>query len=462
MPYIPPNAFKVATRGHGKDSKSAFQLGLFWPQGDPAGLRRAARAWRDAAQAIDGVSHAASGIAAGVKGHNEGAAIDAFGSYWSRWEGGGGYFDTAAQACRQMADGLEKYASAIDAARKRVEEIAATAATVIAVGAVLSIVTGFLSDAVAGGVTAGLVAAAAAVGVELSATVVDIAATILAAGAVGAIASMTIDTAIQIERIYGFQDQKGFNWGELGFSAGLGAVTAGTGSTIGIGARSLAPILEDGLPALARLGDAWGTVPTWAQIGIRGTLVGGGMAAAIDEATTGKVNPLDVILGSTGGVIGESVGSRFGVSTASSREGTWRASLSPAQLVRQQANDQLAATRALRFESSDPLVPSLARQIDAAMPGSVKFIGREMVDPSTHLNSLTDFDIETTGAVIQVKSGGQAAGLGTQIVTSGSVTDKVVVGYAPDVRPGRLAQLRSQGHIVFTDPASLIEYLRSL
>src|SRR2546421_743773 len=131
--------------------------GMFWPQGDPAGLRRAAQAWRDAA-------------------------------------------------------------------------------TVIGVGLVLTFVTFGISDAAAGATAAGLTAAAAAVGVELSATVASIAATILTGAAIGAVASMTIDTAIQIERIYGFQDQKGFNWGELEHAGELGALTGGAASSISMGA----------------------------------------------------------------------------------------------------------------------------------------------------------------------------------------------------------------------------------
>lgn len=328
--YIPPHAQQQASQGSGGQTFQHF-AGMFWPQGDPAGLRRAAQSWRDVAQAIDGVSHASSGIAAGVRGQNQGAAIDAFGTYWAKWEGrgGGGYFEATAQASRQMADGLERYASAIDAARKRVAEIAAAAATVLGIGLVLTFVTFGISDAAAGATAAGLTAAAAAVGVDLSATVAGIVATVLTGAAIGAVASMTIDTAIQIERIYGFQDQKGFNWGEFERSGELGALTGGAGSTIAIGARALAPILEDGLPAFSKMSDVWGSLPGWAQTGIRGTLVGGGLSAGADQLTTGKVNPLDVALGAASGVMGDAVGSRFGGSRGGTTSGSIDESLRP-------------------------------------------------------------------------------------------------------------------------------------
>jgi hypothetical protein len=145
-----------------------------------------------------------------------------------------------------------------------------------------------------------------------------------------------------------------------------------------------------------------------------------------------------------------------------SREQAWREQLTAAQLERQKTYDEEAADHAIKFESPDPLVPELARQIDAGRPGSVMYINRNIIDPATHLDRLTEYDIETDKAVIQVKSTADVEGMGKQLLRSASVSDKQVIGYAPLATPGRLAQLRAQGHQVFTDAPRLVTYLNSL
>ena len=67
-------------------------------------------------------------------------------------------------------------------------------------------------------------------------------------------------------------------------------------------------------------------------------------------------------------------------------------------------------------------------------------------DPTTG-RMVTDFDIETQNAVIQVKTG-KASGLGPQILRTQTVTGKVVIGYAPDAPAASLAQWGRQGFIV--------------
>src|SRR5207237_8855741 len=165
------------------------------------------------------------------------------------------------QACGQMAQALDRYADAIDQARQRVEEIAATAATVLAVGVVLTVVTVGISDAAAAAGEAALTAAAAAVGVELSATVAEIGGTILAGAAIGAAASVVVDTAVQIEHIDVFHDQQSFDWEELEQSLGIGALTGGVGAGVGLGARAVAPLLEDGLPGFSKASNAFAKMP---------------------------------------------------------------------------------------------------------------------------------------------------------------------------------------------------------
>src|SRR5258708_3771648 len=172
--------------------------------------------------------------------------------------------------------------------QQQFSRIAATAATVLAVGLLLTVVTVGISDAAAAAGEAALVAAAAAVGVELSSTVAAIGGTILAGAVIGAAASAVIDTAIQIEHIEVFHDQRSFDWTELEHSVEIGAVTGGAGAGIGIGARGLAPVLGDALPGFTRAANAFGRTPEWMQAGLRGTLVGGGTAALGDPVTTGQ------------------------------------------------------------------------------------------------------------------------------------------------------------------------------
>jgi len=105
---------------------------LFWPQGDPGQLRQAARAWREMERGLQEVEGACQSSANQIRAYNQGPAIEAFAGYWHKWQGGGGYFELSAQASGQLADALERYASAIEQARQKVMEIAATAATVLA------------------------------------------------------------------------------------------------------------------------------------------------------------------------------------------------------------------------------------------------------------------------------------------------------------------------------------------
>jgi hypothetical protein len=105
--------------------------------------------------------------------------------------------------------------------------------------------------------------------------VATIAGTILAGAAIGAVASMTIDTAIQIEHIEVFHDQKGFDWTEFEHSVEIGVLTGGAGAGVGMATRALTPMLTEASPLLARGASSFESMPEWAQAGLRGTLLGG-------------------------------------------------------------------------------------------------------------------------------------------------------------------------------------------
>src|SRR5437868_8515918 len=115
--FVPPQPPTAGSQGSGPSfSKVA---GLFWPQGDPGKLRQAAQAWREMGTALSTAEGTCHGAARLVVGSNEGPAIDAFGRYWGKWEGGDGYFELSFQSCGQMAEALDRYADAVDQARQR-------------------------------------------------------------------------------------------------------------------------------------------------------------------------------------------------------------------------------------------------------------------------------------------------------------------------------------------------------
>jgi hypothetical protein len=110
-----------------------------------------------------------------------------------------------------------------------------------------------------------------------------------------------------------------------------------------------------------------------------------------------------------------------------------------------------------RFTSPDPSVADVANAIDAEYPGEVIDTNVPAYNPDTG-QMVTDFDIETQDAVIQVKTG-SASGLGSQILRTEAVTGKVVIGYAPDAPPAALAAWGRQGLLVTNNLQSLIEVL---
>jgi uncharacterized protein YukE len=266
-----------------------IQIGIWWPAADSGKLRAAAHAWRDMAGAIDAVQSATQPTVLSLLAENQGPAMDAFASYWQNWSGDSGYMAACAQACREMAGALDRYAQAVDDARQRVEDLVAEMATAVLIGVVLAPFTATLSVEVAGAVSAGLIASAAAVGVELSVTAIGLATTIVAGVTVTAVEAMTIDAAvIQPERILLFHDQKDFNWNEVWQWGEWGAAGWVGGAALGYGFRTVrsglsagrdgAVTLEDGAAIAGEPGPlTWGWPPAMPQLPKPGL---GGVGAA--------------------------------------------------------------------------------------------------------------------------------------------------------------------------------------
>jgi hypothetical protein len=138
-------------------------------------------------------------------------------------------------------------------------------------------------------------------------------------------------------------------------------------------------------------------------------------------------------------------------------------------IVRQTARQQAAFDREAaadadpsRFDSlKEPLTPSVAKAIHARWPGTIRYIGRQVVNPaSPDGHVMTDLDIQTDHVVIQVKSGG-SDGLSKQIDKSRMVTQAPVVAFVPKMSEARLTWYREHGYVVFRRLPELLDFLDS-
>ena len=216
------------------------QVGLWWPAADPAKLRASAGAWRRLADDVEGVSRVASQAVLQLSSQNHGGAVSAFEAYWTqRWAGGSGCLSAVAEAARGLSKALDNYAGAVEKAQLRIKELIAAVASAVVIGAVLTVVTIGVSDLAAGAVAGSLVAAAAVIGVELSAEAAAIITAGIFATSLGVLEGGLADLAIQGERVGYFHDQPSIDWNEVFVNAAVGGATAGAS----FGAASAAPTL---------------------------------------------------------------------------------------------------------------------------------------------------------------------------------------------------------------------------
>lgn len=107
-------------------------------------------------------------------------------------------------------------------------------------------------------------------------------------------------------------------------------------------------------------------------------------------------------------------------------------------------------------KGDDPLVPELVRDIESLYPGHVRAQGIEIIGPAG--SPLTDFDIVTRNAVVQVKSGTGKGAL-KQMLTTSALTDYPVIAYLPDARGSVITSLERAGLLVTRDKAVLLSIL---
>jgi hypothetical protein len=189
---------------------------------------------------VEEVARAASQAVLRLSSQNQGEAVTAFEAYWGqRWTGGSGCLPEVAETARGLSRALDEYAGAVERAQLRIKELIAAVATAVVIGAVLTIVTVGVSDLAAGAVASSLVAAAAAVGVELSAEAAAIITAGVFATSLGVLEGGLSDLAIQGERVGYFHDQPSIDWNEVIVNAAVGGATAGAG----FGATAAVPVI---------------------------------------------------------------------------------------------------------------------------------------------------------------------------------------------------------------------------
>ena len=112
------------------------------------------------------------------------------------------------------------------------------------------------------------------------------------------------------------------------------------------------------------------------------------------------------------------------------------------------------------YNSQDKYVGETANAIESIFPQRVVSVNRVVYRPDG--TTLTDFDIELDNVVIQVKSG-SGKKLITQMKKTQEGTDKIVIGYTPDLKKSssvvRMAKI--SGFEVFTTWEDLLDYLLS-
>jgi hypothetical protein len=256
----------------GAVSQAAATVGLWWPAADEQRLRNAADVWDRLAGAVDAASGAGRDAVTGTTTAWSGEAASAATHAWDRQ---GEALAAQATDARRVAAALREYADAVEDAKRQVEELAAEAGAVLIVGAVAAVVTFGIGEAVAAGMTAGLVSAAAAVGVELSGTVAAITGGALTAATFGATEGAAGDVAVQAVRVWGYDDG-GFSPAEIGSSALAGGASGGIVGG-GAGALAVGPIARTAAGDLAALRAPGGRIravldpPNWGAQGGRFT-----------------------------------------------------------------------------------------------------------------------------------------------------------------------------------------------
>lgn len=107
-------------------------------------------------------------------------------------------------------------------------------------------------------------------------------------------------------------------------------------------------------------------------------------------------------------------------------------------------------------KGDDPLVPELVDEINARYPGHVRAQGVDIVGADGQV--LTDFDIVTRNAVVQVKTGSGKGAL-KQALRTQELTGYPVIVYLPQGRGSVIKSLEQAGIMVTRDKNVLLDVL---
>ena len=220
-------------------------FGIPWPDADSGKAREAAQAWSALAQAATDAISLGGSAASVLSAHNTGPAMDAFGTYWASL---GGPYDACvagtphsmlpilAEACDALSAACTKFADAVDELKTKLEETAGEIAAAITAGALATVFTLGISDAVSAGTTAFL-AGLGLDAVEVFGTTI---AEIGGQAAIGGVAA-AVDSVLETTMTNGLKSDLGEpvpSPGEelvsLVEGIGLGTVTAGLSTTAGL------------------------------------------------------------------------------------------------------------------------------------------------------------------------------------------------------------------------------------
>lgn len=234
-------------------------VGVPWPDADSGKAREAASAWSALAQAATDAMSQGSSAAAELSAHNHGPAMDAFANYWG---GIGGPYDACtaapstamlpvlAEACDALSEACTKFADAVDELKTKLEETAGEIAAALTAGAVATIFTLGISDAVSAGVSTALIGTAIGAVEFFGTTVADIVAAMAVGGIAGGLDTV-LDTVLTNGVKAGLGEQTPSDAQVLmGLveGIGLGAATGGVSSAATAAAKTAAAAAMANLP----------------------------------------------------------------------------------------------------------------------------------------------------------------------------------------------------------------------
>ncbi|MGI5340669.1 DUF6531 domain-containing protein [Streptomyces sp. CA-181903] len=227
---------------HKVQSFLVHHMGLYWPDGDAAKLRKAAKAWRAFAESVDDIRGPVNNTAGALIHNNKGEAIEAFETFWGRYAKGkdAGWLSDVSDAAKEMAKACDKMAAAIDHAVKELWEKIAVDLAVLATGVALAIATGGALSGAAAAAAEVIIAGGASVGIAVTTTVAEIAGFTLAAAAFGGLEAVTVDLAVAQPMKISLGLQKDFDWGEADTSIKDGMLFGGAFGGAGSFAKNAA------------------------------------------------------------------------------------------------------------------------------------------------------------------------------------------------------------------------------